>query len=155
MIRAILACDENWGIGKDGDLPWPKNSADLRWFKKCTEGSTVVMGRKTWESLPIKPLPNRNNIVVSKDVKNISAEHVIHPNDIKLSLMIQSMPIWIIGGAQLIESCLPIIDEIWLSRISGNYNCDTYLPRDLIELTYELYSSEWEDDVYVDKWRKY
>jgi len=61
---------------------------------------------------------------------------------------------WIIGGAQLIESCLPVIDEIWLSRISGTYNCDVFLPRALIELTFELVQSGQEGEVYVDRWRK-
>ena len=67
MIKAILACDENWGIGKAGTLPWLHNPADLKWFKQMTTGSTVVMGRKTWDSLPVKPLPNRKNIVVSSN----------------------------------------------------------------------------------------
>jgi len=65
VIRAILACDEEWGIGRDNDLPWPHMQRDLAWFKQCTSNSTVAMGRKTWDSLPRKPLPNRKNIVVS------------------------------------------------------------------------------------------
>ena len=65
MIRAILACDQDWGIGKDGDLPWPHNPDDLKWFKEQTTGSVVAMGKRTWDSLPTKPLPNRNNVVVT------------------------------------------------------------------------------------------
>ena len=65
MIRAILAHDSQWGIGKNGDLPWPKNSEDLKWFKECTTGCTVMMGRGTWESLKFKPLPNRTNAIVT------------------------------------------------------------------------------------------
>ena len=63
-IHLIWAQDENGGIGKDGKLPWyiPE---DLKNFKKLTINSTIVMGRKTWESLPIKPLPKRNNVVLS------------------------------------------------------------------------------------------
>ncbi len=68
MIRAILACDQDWGIGKDGDLPWPHNPADLKWFKESTLDSTVVMGKTTWDSLPVKPLPNRQHIVVAQSV---------------------------------------------------------------------------------------
>ena len=64
MIRGILAHDKECVIGKDGGLPWPKNSEDLKWFKECTEHSIVVMGRKTWESLPFK-LPNRDTVVVT------------------------------------------------------------------------------------------
>jgi dihydrofolate reductase len=62
--------------------------------------------------------------------------------------------VWVIGGAQLVNGLLPYIDEIWLSRIKGTYDCDTFLPRDLIETTYELYSSELDGEVYVDKWRQ-
>jgi dihydrofolate reductase len=163
MIRAILACDEDWGIGKNGDLPWPHKPADLKWFKKCTDGGVVVMGRKTWESLPRKPLPNRVNYVVTSDPDieegyygRFSSKDVGKAIHALIEDRIEPKPdIWIIGGAQLVESCLSIIDEIWLSRIQGTYNCDTFLPRTLIETTYELISSEWEGDVYVDKWRKY
>ena len=158
MIRAILACDDDWGIGKDGDLPWPKNSADLRWFKKHTTGGVVVMGKTTWDSLPNKPLPDRNNIVVtSAENRTPGPFHFMTFETAKGSLpqMNGLQNIWIIGGSKLVEGLLPIIDEIWLSRISGTYDCDTFLPRDLIETTFTLFSSEREDDVYVDKWRAY
>ena len=158
MIRAILACDEDWGIGKNGDLPWPHNPADLKWFKQCTAGGVVVMGRTTWESLPRKPLPGRTNIVCStKDLSYFTGAASV----MNITGIVQTLPYltggdkWIIGGAQLVESCLTIIDEIWLSRIKGTYNCDTFLPRTLIETTYGLFSSEHEGDVYIDKWRKY
>lgn len=164
MIRAILACDEEWGIGKNGDLPWPHNPADLRWFKKCTDAQAVVMGRKTWESLPVKPLPNRLNFVItSTNMENYNpAPHGSYSgSDVKriVKYVIEERyggidDVWIIGGAQLLEACLPVVDEIWLSRISGTYECDTYLPKAVIELSYELYSGEQEDDVYVEKWRK-
>jgi dihydrofolate reductase len=65
MIRAILACDRDFGIAKNGQMPWPKNTDDLKWFRSMTAGSCVVMGRKTWESDMPKPLPNRVNAVVS------------------------------------------------------------------------------------------
>lgn len=165
MIRAILACDDDWGIGKDGDLPWPHNPADLKWFKQCTNGQAVVMGRATWESLPIKPLPNRINLVItSSNMEHYNPRpHGTYSGKDVCKIVKDVIEaryggiddIWIIGGAQLIESCLTVIDEIWLSRIKGTYDCDTFLPRNLIETTYELISSEWEGEVYVDKWRKY
>ena len=68
MIRAILAADKDWGIGKDGTMPWPHNTDDLKWFRDCTLDSTVIMGRKTWDSLPIQPLPNRKNAVVTRQI---------------------------------------------------------------------------------------
>ena len=64
-VHLIWAQDQDGGIGKNGKLPWHVSS-DLKNFKKVTLNSTVIMGRKTWESLPMKPLPNRENIVLSK-----------------------------------------------------------------------------------------
>jgi dihydrofolate reductase len=156
MIKAILACDQEWGIGKNGALPWPHNSADLKWFKEHTNNSTIVMGRKTWESLPVKPLPNRENIVVTSGlvkgpdvVVDIRSFYKILPQ-IKFQ-----KDVWIIGGAQLIEHCLDIIDEFYLSRIEGVYNCDTFLPADLIMDKFKLYDAEETDsDLYIEKWAR-
>lgn len=156
MIRAILACDDDWGIGKGGGLPWPNNAADLKWFKETTLNGTVVMGRKTWDSLPIKPLPNRRNIVVSNTMKPQNNIEIIRSDiyNSRMNVLGYEDNVWIIGGCQLIENSLPLIDEFWLSRIQGTYDCEVFLPRTLIELAYELHSSEREGEVYVDKWKK-
>jgi len=68
-IHLIWAQDSNGGIGKNGKLPW-HISEDLKNFKKITNNSTIIMGRKTWDSLPLKPLPNRRNIVLSRTSQN-------------------------------------------------------------------------------------
>lgn len=156
MIRAILACDDDWGIGKANDLPWPHNPADLAWFKENTENSTIVMGRSTWDSLPFKPLPNRHNVVVSSKMKVQYGVEIIRPDIYKSRCVTMNMAddVWIIGGARLVSDSLNIIDEIWLSRIPGSYDCDTFLPRTAIELTYEMYSSQREGDLWIDKWSK-
>ena len=156
MIRAILACDDDWGIGKNGDLPWPHNPADLKWFKENTTGGVVVMGKATWDSLPMKPLPNRNNVIVtSSEMDKNGPYHFLTfdqaPSHLKSMAALQD--VWVIGGAQLVNGSLSIIDEIWLSRINGTYDCDVFLPRDIIETTFSLVSSEKEGDIYVDKWR--
>ena len=156
MIRAILACDNDWGIGKGGGLPWPNNPADLKWFKETTLNGTIVMGRRTWDSLPFKPLPGRRNIVVSDTMKQQNDVEVIR-SDIyrsRMNVLSYEDDVWIIGGSNLIENSLTLIDEFWLSRIKGTYDCEVFLPRTVIELTYELYSSEREGEVYVDKWKK-
>lgn len=136
MIRAILACDDNWGIGKDGDLPWPNNPADLQWFKENTTGGVVAMGKATWDSLPKKPLPNRNNIVVTSSPNdyNGGGYHYMRFETAQKELvnMNRLQNIWIIGGAKLVEGLIDIVDEIWLSRIDGVYDCDTFLNKDLI-----------------------
>jgi dihydrofolate reductase len=156
MIKAILACDQEWGIGKNGALPWPHNSADLKWFKQHTNNSTIVMGRKTWESLPVKPLPNRENIVVTSGL--IKGPDVV----VDMRSFYKILPqikfhkdVWIIGGAQLIEHCLDIIDEFYLSRIQCIYDCDTFLPADLIMDKFNLYDAEETDsDLYIEKWAR-
>lgn len=158
MIRAILACDDDWGIGKDGTLPWPHNPADQKWFKECTANSVVIMGRATWDDPDMpKPLPKRHNVIVSSTMKHTDIAEVVRPDIYKSRAVILNMSedVWIIGGARLVADSLDIIDEIWLSRISGTYNCDTFLPRELIETTFSLVSSQKEGDVYIDKWRAY
>jgi Dihydrofolate reductase len=141
-IKAILAHDEKWGIGKNEDLPWPKKPGDLQWFKKSTEGSIVVMGRKTWESLPRKPLRDRLNLVISSNWMgdfNPKPHGVYGGNDVCkiVTDVIQSRytgveDIWIIGGAQLVTSCLPVINELWLNNVGGDYSCDVFLPKEEI-----------------------
>ena len=106
MIRAILACDDNWGIGKDGTLPWPHNPADQQWFKECTLNSTVVMGRATWDDPDMpKPMPKRHNVIVSSTMKDNSHDRieVVRPDIYKSRCVTMDMTddVWIIGGARL------------------------------------------------------
>ena len=154
MIKAILACDEEWGIGKDGDLPWPHNSADLKWFKKMTLGEAVVMGRNTWNSLPVRPLPGRHNVVVSSTEVEGATHTFGEGFKERIIDLGYEIPVWIIGGGQLIEHCLDIIDELLLSRIEGEYNCDVSLPGTKILEQFKLDSVSPQTDIYVEKWIK-
>jgi dihydrofolate reductase len=153
MIRAILAHDAYWGIGKDGDLPWPKNADDLKWFKETTTGSAIVMGRKTWESFPKKPLPNRQNIVVSsKEIEG--AKYTFNKDNYEKRIvdLNYEVPVWIIGGAQLVETCLPIIDELWLNDVGGVYDCDTFLPKQKITEKFHAGTVEVLSFGIITKW---
>lgn len=157
MIRAILACDDDWGIGKDGDLPWPHNPADLKWFKECTVGAVVAMGKSTWDSLPDKsrPLPGRNNVVITSSVMDKNGPYHYLTFDAAadgLIAMSKLQPVWVIGGAQLVNGLLPIIDEIWLSRIAGTFDCDTFLPASTIKEKFLLGAAEAGTDISVEKW---
>ena len=158
MIRAILACDDNWGIGKDGDLPWPNNPADLQWFKENTIGGVVAMGKATWDSLPKKPLPNRNNVVVtsSEDDYNGGSYHYMRFETAQKELvnMNRLQNIWIIGGAKLVEGLIDIIDEIWLSRIDGVYDCDTFLNKDLITKNFTIGNMQVDEQLTIEHWIK-
>ena len=158
-IRAILACDEDWGIGRNGDLPWPPNSADLKWFKDNTIGDVVVMGKTTWDSLPekSKPLPNRNNVIVTSSERREPGPFHFMEFDTALGVLPQMnllQNVWIIGGAQLVEGMIDLIEEMWLSRIEGFYDCDTHLPKDLIKEQYSLVESKSEGGVNIEIWRK-
>ncbi len=156
-IAAIFACDDNWGIGNAGDLPWPQNKNDLKWFKDNTMGSVVVMGKTTWDSLPerSKPLPGRNNIVVTSSVKDKDGPYHFLTFD-QARTHIRSMSalqnVWIIGGAKLLESTLDILDEIWLSRIKGEYPCDTFLPKDRIIAEFEIYEHYFDGVITIQKY---
>ena len=158
MIKAILACDQDWGIGKDGDLPWPHNTEDLKWFKESTIGGVVVMGKSTWNSLPRKPLPNRENIIItsSEQDKEQDGCQFIKFKIAKKELvnMSKSRDVWIIGGAKLVKGLLDIIDEFHLSQIQGSYDCDTFLSKSLIIQKYELAESGKRGSVYVDIWKQ-
>ena len=118
------------------------------------------MGRATWDDPDMpKPMTKRHNVIVSSTMKDNSHDRieVVRPDIYKSLCVTMDMTddVWIIGGARLIADSLDIIDEIWLSRISGTYDCDTFLPRDLIETAFSLVSSEWKDKVYIDKWKAY
>ena len=165
MIKAILAMDQDWGIGKNGDLPWPRNPADLKWFKQTTNGKAVVMGRKTWDSLPIKPLPNRLNLVISSaNMEHYNPRPHGSYSGADVSKIVKDViearygdidDVWIIGGATLIESCLDVIDEIWISNIAGTYDCDVFLPKEKIISNFTASNNEVTDDgLSITIWRK-
>lgn len=154
MIRAILAHDAYWGIGKAGTLPWPHNPDDLKWFKESTAGSAVVMGRKTWESLPRKPLPNRKNIVVSNTMKLQPDVEVVQSDIYKsrLATINYTENVWIIGGAKLLEDSLDIIDELWLNDVGSDYDCDTFLPKQKITELFHWGTMEVRSFGIITKW---
>ena len=149
MIKAILACDDKGGVSKNGTLPWPNNSTDLKWFKEHTAGHVVVMGSTTWDDphMP-RPLPNRQNVLVtSRPFENPGADYYILGDLTKSVKNIEEkfpgLITWIIGGPNIIEQTLGIIDEFYLSRIPGDYDCDTHLPMKKIE---SLFKVKWEEE---------
>lgn len=129
-INAIVAVDEHWGIGKDGTMPWPTLSEDLKRFKKLTDGSLIVMGKNTWLSLPKRPLPGRDNVVVSRTLDDDSVIVLSgDPKTIINKLKQQTdKDIWIIGGADIYRQFLPFCHSVYITRIDGDFNCDTKFP---------------------------
>lgn len=124
-MKAIMACDPKGGIGLNGQLPWPKIPVDLKRFRMLTDKGVVVMGRKTWEANDMpKPLPNRTNMIVStRKLKLLPG--VLQVKDIKWFEDYQDF--WLIGGAGLFTSMMYQINEIHLTRVTTNYDCDTHI----------------------------
>ena len=116
-IHLIWAQDENGGIGKNGKLPW-HISSDLKNFKLITINSIVVMGRKTWDSLPIKPLPNRRNIVLSSNKQdNVETYHSIQ--DCILELEKETInKIFVIGGGTIYKLFYNMADYLHITDIA-------------------------------------
>ena len=130
-MKAILACERNGGIGHQGAMPWPKQDKDLARFKELTTGTTIIMGRGTWESngMP-KPLPNRTNVVVSTQDLELPID-VVQIKDLEDADL--SSVDWCIGGAMLFGSLWSQFDEIHLSRLFAEYNCDTTVDLSALE----------------------
>ena len=131
MIRAIMAADDFGGISKNGSMPWPKNSSDLKWFKKNTIGSIVVMGRLTWtDPFMPSPLKGRINVLITNQNKEkyLGADEYLSgkiSNKVKsLSNKYQNKDIYIIGGSEILNQLFELIQEFYLTRIYGDYNCD-------------------------------
>ncbi len=119
MIGAIVAMTEDRIIGKDGALPW-HYAADLKRFKRLTMGGTIIMGRKTWESLPKKPLPGRRNIVITRS-NLVGAECFKSIDD---ALAACEGDVWLIGGAQLFEKGLKYCDIIDMTYVPDEIKGD-------------------------------
>ena len=129
MISAIVAVDNNWGIGFNGDL-LEHIPEDLKYFKAITTNNTVMMGRKTWESLPKKPLPNRTNIVITNNPNMYNDAEFMDLFDAKLYLIYnKNDDIFIIGGGKIYEELLPMCDRVYVTKIFKDHDqVDTYFP---------------------------
>ena len=131
MIAAIVALDVNFGIGNNGDL-LVKLHDDMKRFKELTMNNTVIMGRKTFDSLSTKPLPNRKNIVITNKTSNIHNGIIYMNMDMVqkfLKVKNKEDNIFIIGGGQIYSQLLPFCDHIYLTKIFKAYdNVDTYFP---------------------------
>ena len=126
-MELIAAADKNWAIGRDGKLLCHL-PGELKYFKEKTTGKTVVMGRKTLESLPgSKPLPNRRNIVLTKDLSfEKEGCEIVHSVD-ELFDILGEEPVMVMGGASVYEQLLPYCDSCYITKIDACFDADTYL----------------------------
>ena len=130
MISCLLAMDRNQGIGYNNDLPWHLPE-DLKYFRRVTMGHTIVMGRKTFDSIG-KALPGRRNIIMTRDANFDHPEgtEVIHSVDALLLLNKQSPneEFFVIGGADIFRQVLPVTDRLYITFIDAQYKADTFFP---------------------------
>ena len=130
MISAIVAVDNNWGIGYNGNL-LEKIPEDMKYFKELTTNNVVIMGRKTWDSLPKKPLPNRTNIVITSQKKGEEngAKFMTLEDAMRYAIVNRPTDVFIIGGGQIYKKLLPICSRVYVTKILKNHkDIDTYFP---------------------------
>ncbi len=135
IVSLIVARAENGVIGADGKLPW-RIPSDMKWFKAQTLGKPVIMGRKTWESLPKRPLPERRNIVVSRNTAfRAEGAEMAASLGAALHLCAGAEEVMVIGGAEIYALALPLASRIYLTRVHASPEGDAHLP--------EFSSAQW------------
>ena len=138
-IAIVVAYDKNRGIGTGGDLPWGRSlPADLAHFKELTTGGAIVMGRKTYESIGGRPLPNRKNIVLSTGevVGAIGAKNFAQA--LQLASEEPNQDIFVIGGERVFAEALPEVDTIYATEVDYSFsNADVFFP--------QINVNQWEE----------
>jgi len=156
-IHLIWAQDVNGGIGKNGQLPW-HISEDLKKFKKITLNTTIIMGRKTWDSLPLKPLPDRRNIVLSKN--KIKDVEVYHNFDECINALEKDSisKIFVIGGASIYKLFFKNASHLHITFINiKSHDLDTFFPikKNIIKAKFKKESVETlSEKAYYTMWVK-
>lgn len=153
IVSLIVATGENLEIGKDNDLLWhlPR---DMRFFTQTTKGHYIIMGRKNWDSIPLKyrPLSKRVNIVVSRK-QELTLDGAIHVQSIdegiELARVNNENEVFIIGGGQIYTIALEndLIDTIYITRVHASFDADTFFPN----VDYSKWKEESREDFEKDE----
>lgn len=135
MKHLIVAMDKNNAIGFNGDLPWGRGlKDDLANLKRLTTGTSIIMGRKTFESIGSMPLPNRENIVVSRTPTGIKG--VMTAGTLNSAYALARRPIFVIGGGQIYAQAIDDMDALYVTRVDAVFkNADVFFP--------EIDESKW------------
>jgi dihydrofolate reductase len=139
FLNMIVATDNDYGIGKGNDLAW-HCPEDLQIFKTKTSGSIIIMGHKTLKSLPKgKPLPNRTNVVLTRNPPLVPVEGVMYFHSIESVLkFVEGKEAWVIGGSEIYNQFIEHADEIHETDIHGQHDCDVFFDtHDLLFKTHE------------------
>jgi dihydrofolate reductase len=139
-VSIVVAISQNHAIGKDNKLLWhlPK---DLKHFKEITTGGTVIMGRKTYDSVG-RPLPNRRNIIVTRQQVEITGCEVVNSVEAALDLCRDEAEVFIVGGAEIYKLAMPLTDRIYLTIVHADFEADTYFP--------EIKADTWKETARQD-----
>ncbi|MBP5757847.1 MAG: dihydrofolate reductase [Bacteroidales bacterium] len=146
-LSLIVAVADNWAIGKDNSLLW-HISDDLKRFKALTTGHCIIMGRKTYESFPKRPLPNRRNIVITHgDGSGLEGCEVVHSVQEALEQCESDEQPFIIGGATVYRQFLPFVDKIFLTKVFATFEADTFFP----EIDLSQFEQTAASEVFTDE----
>ena len=126
MLYQVVAIANNRVIGKDNKLPW-HFSSDLKFFKQLTTGHTVIMGRKTFESIG-KPLPNRENFVITRNTQSADGTVKYFTSVENAIKAVKTKDAFIIGGAQIFNETVNLVDGIFMTEIHADFEGDTFYP---------------------------
>jgi dihydrofolate reductase len=134
-VTIVVAISENHAIGRDNKLLWYLPN-DLKHFKQITTGHTVIMGRKTYESVG-KPLPNRRNIIITRQAISIAGCEVVNSIDAALALCADQQEVFIVGGAEIYKQAIHLTDRIYLTVVHKEFEGDSFFP--------EINKQEWSE----------
>jgi len=163
-IEAIVAIDQNYGLAKNGQIPW-KSKTDMNFFKQKTINNIVVMGSKTLSSLPKgAPLKDRLNIILTNKCLNANEtekDNLLYFNEVELLAFLKDpkkyiqkdrykylnkdYTIYIIGGKQIYDMFCKLCSTIWITKIKADYKCDLIFSKEILDL-FPVCMSELEDD---------
>ncbi len=139
MISLIAAVAKNRALGKDGQLLWHLPE-DMRYFRETTRGKPVIMGRKTWESLPdaFRPLPGRRNIVISRNPAYEAPGATLAGSlEDAIRLTQDDAEAFVIGGAEIYRQALPLAQRLYLTEVARDFAADAFFP--------EFSASDWTE----------
>jgi len=149
IVSIVVAIAENYAIGKNNQLLWHM-PADLKHFKQITSGHTVIMGRRTYDSVG-KPLPNRRNIIITRQNISIPGCEVVKSVDEALGLCAGEEEVFIVGGAEIYKLAMDQSDRIYLTIVHHSFDADTVFP----EIDYMQWKETVREDHQPDEKHKY
>ncbi len=151
-VSIVAALAEDYAIGYKAKLPWHL-PADLKYFKQLTTGHTVLMGKRTFESLPNGPLPNRTNIVLTSLMSEAVNEGYFEANSLEdaFELSENAEEVFVIGGSSVYKQCMDIADKLYLTWVKGEFKADTYFPN----IDFSLWEEVSREEHPADELNKY